>query len=226
MSRLASATSRPMVGSSLLGTSGRLVGAQERASRSWCLTLPVPAQPALRPDHCCWRGRQPQPRVSAGTIPPWTTTENDHDDDHAVPTLRRAHRRMRAGGFPGGSAPPPSAAASSMKTRSLRSSRRAAGTGRRRCGRTTIARATPRTRPGSHTSDRARMARSTVRPSTRKATSSPRLAIAPWNCRISRLYGARSSPTARLPRTPRGTPSRPSTVAGRTAQRAARVRSG
>ena len=53
----------------------------------------------------------------------------------------------------------------------------------------------PRMSPGTHTSVRASTARSTVRPRATKATISARLASAVWNRSISRLNGARSSPS-------------------------------
>ena len=61
-------------------------------------------------------------------------------------------------------------------------------------GRITRANAAPSTRPGTHTSVRVRSPRSTVKPSTTKATISARLASAEWKRSISRLNGARSSP--------------------------------
>ena len=166
-------------------------------------------------------------RAAAGVRLPCTTTENTTTTS-TMPKSRSAPGRCAENRkVPSKIGTAPFSPANSTKLRSLPGSLAGIRHSPTRTGRITNASAAPRMSPGIHTSARKITPRSMVRPSATKATISARLASAEWNRSISRLYGARPSPsTIPAAKTARNPEPRASVAAPNSSSAQARVRSG
>ena len=174
----------------------RSSGAARRAPRGTARPAPMAR---ARPSASARRAR----RATSGTSPPWTITETQHDDeDHAYTCRLRRHRcgehegaqQDRDGALePGPEHEHPLA----------RRSRTGSSSGPTSSGRITNASSSASTSPIHTPLPCEERPPIDGEPSTMKATISARLARAQWKRSISRLYGARTSPT-RMPATKHG----------------------